>query len=97
MRTDNSHAAGPARTGAETRRGGGLHAALRIIISLQALAILGQAVTAGQFLNGSGGLKGAHGAGAGIVHLLAVLQVILAVLWWRPARAQAGLRWSASS
>jgi hypothetical protein len=88
MRTDNPEAGPPARTGEKTRIGGGLHAALRIGISMQAVAILGQAVTAGQFLDGSSGLKGVHGAGAGIVHLLAVIQVILAVLWWRPARGR---------
>jgi hypothetical protein len=69
-----------------------LYLALRIVVALQVLAILVQAVTAGQLLNGDDGMKNVHGAGAGAVHLLGLVQVVLAVLWWRPGR---GAGWPA--
>lgn len=65
--------------------------ALRIVASLQVAAILMQAVTAGQMLDGDG-MKSVHGAGAGAVHLLGVVQVIVALLYWRPGR---GTVWAA--
>jgi hypothetical protein len=70
----------------------GLHLALRIVITLQVAAILFQAVTAGQLLDGTDSMKDVHGTGAGIVHLTGVVQVILAILWWRPGR---GAGWPA--
>ncbi|MDP9867130.1 MULTISPECIES: hypothetical protein [Streptosporangium] len=57
---------------------------LRAVSALYGVAVLVQAVTAGQLL--SGGAAGAHGAGAAAVHLLGLAQLVVAVLLWRPGR-----------
>jgi hypothetical protein len=91
MRLENIVESSP-RAGNGRPDGGPLYLALRIVVSLQVVAILVQAVTAGQLLNGDDGMKDVHGTGASVVHLLGLVQVVLAVLWWRPGR---GAGWPA--
>lgn len=61
--------------------------AFKYLISLTAVAVLVQAVSAGQLI--SGGSSGMHAAGAGAVHLLQLLTFVAAVLVWRPGRGPA--------
>jgi hypothetical protein len=82
---------GAVSAGRPTERSG-LHLALRIFITLQAAAILFQGVTAGQLLNGTDSMKDVHASGAAAVHLTALVQLVLAILWWRPGR---GAGWPA--
>lgn len=58
--------------------------ALRILIVLDGLAILGQAVLAGMFLGGDSAMLNVHGTGALVVQVLSLLLLITAVLHWRP-------------
>lgn len=58
--------------------------AFKILIVLSGVAVLVQAVTAGQVI--AGGASSVHAAGAGAVHLLQLLTFIAAVLVWRPGR-----------
>lgn len=62
------------------------HGVLRILIVLTGLAILAQALFAGMFLGGDAGMRGAHGAGAILVFALSLIQLVVAVLYWRPWR-----------
>lgn len=64
---------------------------LRIVVTVEAFAILLQAVTAGQLLSGNSAMRAVHGAGAGLVLLLALAQLVAAVLIWRPGRGSARL------
>ncbi|MFC4117548.1 hypothetical protein [Nonomuraea zeae] len=68
-------------------KGSGYVTAFKAVAVLNTLAVLVQAVTAGQLMGGGG--AGLHGAGAGAVHVLGLAQVVVAVLLWRPGR-QAG-------
>ncbi|MEV3983568.1 hypothetical protein [Nonomuraea sp. NPDC049758] len=71
-------------------KGSGYLTAFKALATLSMLAVLLQAVTAGQLMSGAG--AGLHGAGAGAVHLLGLLQLVAAVLLWRPGR---GAGWPA--
>ncbi|MEV4804528.1 hypothetical protein AB0K18_31400 [Nonomuraea sp. NPDC049421] len=62
----------------------------KVVTVLNTLAVLLQAVTAGQLM--SGGAAGPHGMGASAVHLLGLVQLVVAVLLWRPGR---GAGWPA--
>ncbi|MET8863049.1 hypothetical protein ABZW11_08845 [Nonomuraea sp. NPDC004580] len=62
----------------------------KVVTVLNTLAVLLQAVTAGQLM--SGGAAGLHGMGASAVHLLGLVQLVAAVLLWRPGR---GAGWPA--
>lgn len=53
---------------------------------LTGLAILAQAVFAGMFLGGAAGMRDVHGAGSLVVLVLSVIQLVVAVLYWRPWR-----------
>jgi hypothetical protein len=64
--------------------------AFKYLTTLSMLSVLVQAVTAGQLM--SGGAQGLHGAGAFVVHVLGLLQLVAAVLVWRPGR---GVGWLA--
>jgi hypothetical protein len=66
---------------------GGLFAALRIFVTVQAVAIFAQAIFAGILLEGDG--RTLHAVNSGVVHLFALLQVVFAILVWRPARQTA--------
>ncbi|MBF8193738.1 hypothetical protein ITP53_50290 [Nonomuraea sp. K274] len=58
--------------------------AFKAVTVLNTLSVLAQAVTAGQLM--SGGDASLHGLGAGAVHGLGLVQLIAAVLLWRPGR-----------
>ncbi|MEV5888896.1 hypothetical protein [Nonomuraea fuscirosea] len=68
----------------EVAKGSGYATAFKVVTALSTLSVLVQAVTAGQLL--SGGAAGAHGMGATAVHALALAQLVVAMLLWRPAR-----------
>ncbi|GGP15451.1 hypothetical protein LDL08_25420 [Nonomuraea glycinis] len=74
----------------QVARASGYLTAFKVVALLNMAAILVQAVTAGQMMSGAAG--GLHGAGAGAVHLLGLVQLVVAVLLWRPAR---GVGWPA--
>lgn len=86
MPADNLAAEPEAVSAKQPAQRSGLHLALQIFITLQTAAILFQGVTAGQLLNGHDSMKDLHGGGSAIVHLSAIVQLILAILWWRPRR-----------
>ena len=50
-----------------------------------------QAITAGQLLAGTSGTRTMHGAGAVLILALSLLQVVAAILVWRPGRGTARL------
>jgi hypothetical protein len=79
--------AGAGSTAAREGRGSGLFNAFRVFVTLQAVAILGQAIFAGILLEGDG--RTLHAANSAAVHLFALLQVIFAILVWRPGRQSA--------
>jgi hypothetical protein len=78
------------RPGSAAWRAAGLRA-VTILVSLQAFAILLQAITAGQLLAGTPGTRQIHSAGAVLILLLSILQVVAATLVWRPGRGPARL------
>jgi hypothetical protein len=59
---------------------------LRVILLLHAALILAQAAFAGQFLAGDAAWVRVHEANAGIIHLVAFVQLVVAILVWRPGR-----------
>lgn len=59
---------------------------LRTVMTLHAVDVFLQAVFAGRFLSGDYGMLGAHGTNAFVVVIIGLVQVILAVLYWRPGR-----------
>jgi hypothetical protein len=58
--------------------------ALRAVITLHAMAVFGQAVLAGRFLSGDFPMLSAHLINSQVVGALGILQVVAAVLYWRP-------------
>lgn len=68
---------------------GKLFGTLRIMVTLQMVAILGQAVLAGMLLEGQA--RDLHGMGSLLVHVFGLLQVVFAILVWRPGRGSARL------
>ncbi|WP_049567216.1 hypothetical protein [Nonomuraea sp. SBT364] len=65
-------------------RTNGYLTAFKAAAVLNAAAVLLQAVTAGQLMEGAG--RALHGAGAGAVHVLGLALLVTAVLVWRPGR-----------
>ncbi|MQA83701.1 MAG: hypothetical protein GEV03_03455 [Streptosporangiales bacterium] len=61
-------------------------AMLRSIITVHALAVSVQPMLAGQFLSGNFDMVEVHGVVALLVTLLALTQILFAVLLWRPGR-----------
>jgi hypothetical protein len=59
---------------------------LRVVVLLHAALILAQAAFAGQFLAGDGAWVRVHEANAGIIQMVALFQLVLAILVWRPGR-----------
>jgi hypothetical protein len=57
---------------------------LRVAVLLHAALILAQAAFAGQFLGGDAAWVRVHEANAGIIQLTSLVQLILAILVWRP-------------
>ncbi|MFG1708976.1 hypothetical protein ACFLIM_37855 [Nonomuraea sp. M3C6] len=74
----------------QVAKGSGYVTAFKAVATLNTLSVLVQAVTAGQLMSGAG--AGLHGVGAGAVHVLGLVQLIVAVLMWRPGR---GAGWPA--
>ncbi|MFI7447350.1 hypothetical protein ACIBQX_07605 [Nonomuraea sp. NPDC049714] len=74
----------------QVARASGYLTAFKAVALLYMVAVLVQAVTAGQLLSGATG--GLHGVGAGAVLLLGLAQLVVAVLLWRPGR---GAGWPA--
>lgn len=68
----------------QVAKGSGYVTAFKAVALLNALAVLVQAMTAGQLMSGGG--AGAHGMGALAVHVLGLALVVAAVLMWRPGR-----------
>ncbi|MEU6781613.1 hypothetical protein ABZ912_20610 [Nonomuraea angiospora] len=68
----------------QVAKGNGYVTAFKAVVVLNTLSVLAQAVTAGQLMSGGG--AGAHGMGAFAVHVLGLLQLVAAVLLWRPGR-----------
>ena len=59
---------------------------LRVIVLLHATLVLAQAAFAGQFLAGHAAWLRVHETNAGIIHLVAFVQLVAAILVWRPGR-----------
>ncbi|HZC25956.1 MAG TPA: hypothetical protein VE287_02965 [Actinopolymorphaceae bacterium] len=59
---------------------------LRILLTVLVAQILLQAITAGQLLAGTPGWRAVHAANAMLILLVALAQVIMAILIWRPGR-----------
>jgi hypothetical protein len=59
---------------------------LRAVVLLHAALILAQAGFAGQFLAGDAAWVRVHELNAGIIHLVAFVQLVVAMLVWRPGR-----------
>ncbi|NUR87829.1 MAG: hypothetical protein HOY71_27410 [Nonomuraea sp.] len=68
----------------QVAKASGYLTAFRAVATLNVLAVLVQAVSAGMLLSGGGTQM--HGQGAFAVHALGLIQLIVAVLLWRPAR-----------
>ncbi|MGH8933429.1 MAG: hypothetical protein ACRDZO_23030 [Egibacteraceae bacterium] len=61
--------------------------ALRAVVGLQAALVFAQAILAGQFLSGNAGALSLHEMnGTEIITLVVLLQLVLAILVWRPGR-----------
>ncbi|RBQ19700.1 hypothetical protein DP939_13305 [Spongiactinospora rosea] len=83
-------AAGSTRTAG---RAGAVVTSLRVAVALHVASILVQAVTAGQMIGGAD-MRGLHGAGSAAVHVLGLVQLVLAVVYWRAGR---GPGWPAAA
>ncbi|MEU4578559.1 hypothetical protein ACBI99_26915 [Nonomuraea sp. ATR24] len=81
---------GPAPTGG--RVSPGLLYALRVAVVAQAASLLVAASLAGQAVASDGAMAEAHVMAGLAVHLVALVQIVLAVLVWRPGR---GAGWPA--
>jgi hypothetical protein len=79
----------PAKTGQVSP---GLLYSLRIAIIAQAAALLVAASFAGQAVNAGESMAETHVMAGMVVHLVALVQIVLAVLVWRPGR---GAGWPA--
>ncbi|SEL80838.1 hypothetical protein [Nonomuraea pusilla] len=70
----------------------GLLYSLRIVVAAQAAALVVAASFAGQAVQSQGALGETHVMAGMVVHLVALVQIVLAVLVWRPGR---GAGWPA--
>ncbi|MER6945166.1 hypothetical protein ABT294_14170 [Nonomuraea sp. NPDC000554] len=70
----------------------GLLYGLRVVVVAQAVALLVAASLAGQAVQAGGALIESHVMAGLVVHLVALVQIVLAVLVWRPGR---GAGWPA--
>jgi hypothetical protein len=59
---------------------------LRVVVLVHAAMVLAQAAFAGRFLAGDAAGLRAHETNAGLIELVALLQLVLAVAVWRPGR-----------
>ncbi|MBG0832077.1 hypothetical protein HS041_30700 [Planomonospora sp. ID67723] len=81
---------GPAAQGRQVSAG--LLYGLRILVVAQAAGLIVAASFAGQAVNGDQALADTHVWAGMVVHLIALLQIVAAVLVWRPGR---GAGWPA--
>jgi hypothetical protein len=87
--SDRRTADGAADRGAR-RAGPGWPAWLfRIVVTAEAVLAFNQAVFAGRFINGDYGAVASHSTGAAITELVLMVEVVAAVLLWRPGRGPA--------
>jgi hypothetical protein len=70
----------------------GLLYGLRVLVTAQAAGLIVAASFAGQAVNGGADLAETHVMVGMVVHLIALLQIVAAVLVWRPGR---GAGWPA--
>ena len=70
---------------------------LRLSALLFAVLVLLQAVLAALFVTGDVGLLEAHGINAGLVTTVAFLQVVAAILVWRPGRGAVWPIWGSAA
>lgn len=70
----------------------GLLPALRILVTAQAVGLIVAASFAGRAVGGGDDLAETHVMAGMVVHLIALLQIVAAVLVWRPGR---GAGWPA--
>ncbi|MFF5207756.1 hypothetical protein [Streptosporangium sp. NPDC000396] len=70
----------------------GLLYGLRILVTAQAVGLVVAAAFAGRAVQGGGDLAETHVMAGMVVHLIALLQIVAAVLVWRPGR---GAGWPA--
>jgi hypothetical protein len=61
-------------------------AAFRAVATVHALAVFGQPILAGRFMNGDTAMLELHGDNAVVVGVLGIVQLIVAILCWRIAR-----------
>ncbi|MDR8410131.1 hypothetical protein MTP10_15465 [Nonomuraea sp. 3-1Str] len=80
---------GPRRSGQVSA---GLLYGLRIVVVAQAASLLVAASLAGQAVGAGEAMRESHVMAGMVVHLVALVQVVLAVLVWRPGR---GAGWPA--
>lgn len=59
---------------------------LRALLGLQAVLVLAQGAFAGQFLSGNSALLTAHQVNADLILLVGTIQIVPAILVWRPGR-----------
>ncbi|WP_031164593.1 hypothetical protein [Streptosporangium roseum] len=82
----------PPSTAQGRRVSAGLLYGLRILVTAQAVALVVAASFAGQAVQGGEDLAETHVMVGMVVHLIALLQIVAAVLVWRPGR---GAGWPA--
>jgi cytochrome bd-type quinol oxidase subunit 2 len=83
MTVDQTASSRPGRPATEQRHNGTVRA-MRVLLWLLAAAVFAQAVFAGLFLDGATAWRGWHAInGMLVLPLLALVQVVLAVLVWR--------------
>lgn len=68
----------------ERQASAGLLNTLRVVIIAQALALLVAASYAGQAVATGGALADTHVMAGLVVHLVALVQLVVAILYWRP-------------
>lgn len=67
---------------------------MRSVLTLHAVAVFAQPLLAGQILAGDFDIVAIHGGVANLITLLALAQVIAAILLWRPGRGPAWPIWA---
>jgi hypothetical protein len=67
---------------------------LRVLVLLTAVLVLLQPVSAGLFVTGDVGMLGMHSAGHIFIALVLMLQIVAAILVWRPGRGPSWPIWA---
>lgn len=66
----------------------------RVLVLLNAVLVFFQPVTAGLFVTGEVGMLGMHSAGHIFISLALMLQIVAAILVWRPGRGPSWPIWT---